>query len=624
MNVKATKVSELFSDYLRQGGIIPEYQRDFVWGQSECLTLLEDISEFNSVYMGPMVVQTVDQGKRCPIVDGQQRLTTLSLALHAINQLARFGASKAEDAVATHIFDTVQNKTGIYAIEKSDGKHFLAHELDKERRAYLKCIERPLGTDPAGPVDSRILKAMDTCITFAVEITLNESFNNYQEVINKGVLTQEDQWSKDAAERLDQLTEQVLKSKITVIEVGDNESAFKVFERLNSTGIRLSAVDLIKTAVMDRSYQLNPDNPKKDFEIIKEEWSAMCSYFANMPKFVGAEESLKCCLISYNYGLFNSVEKKDLYSKTKAFIGDFQRPEDCKNFVEALKDQAGLLHQLVNKDFEDNNFVKHPLPLLRANRMKAPLSAILHTRHKLGEDYAEAAAQFAFNLLFRVNTIKGDKRIAKKVRDLINNVVNSSPSSVDQFKDHLRQRAASESLDIKDSHLKNLIKEHYFENAKNAAKTILVICESDEISPEFPVSDFSLIELEHILPQSPSRHWGDYLVSSDPELRIKDVYDPTGLLDPERESLVMRQIHSIGNCALLYTKHNKKASDKSYHDKKKHYETWDPDAKIGSIMTYTNSVVASSPQQWTEEDIDRRADQIAERFVLLVPSVESN
>ena len=53
MNVKATKVSDLFSDHLHQGGIIPEYQRDFVWGQTECLTLLEDISEFNSVYMGP-------------------------------------------------------------------------------------------------------------------------------------------------------------------------------------------------------------------------------------------------------------------------------------------------------------------------------------------------------------------------------------------------------------------------------------------------------------------------------------------------------------------------------------------------------------------------------------------
>lgn len=111
LNVDQKTVKELFENK-KSDFLIPDYQRPYAWGESECLTLWEDIfsfafpdndkDKFNSsndeYFLGPIVTFKNDEGKM-EIIDGQQRLTTLMLFLRAF--YARYGNMQDSESKAT-------------------------------------------------------------------------------------------------------------------------------------------------------------------------------------------------------------------------------------------------------------------------------------------------------------------------------------------------------------------------------------------------------------------------------------------------------------------------------------------------------------------------------------------
>ena len=75
-------------EFLSEGKyVIPIYQRNYDWGERETLQLLEDISDYaknnniQNYYIGSAVVfiRTVNGETYFEIIDGQQRLTTLTI-----------------------------------------------------------------------------------------------------------------------------------------------------------------------------------------------------------------------------------------------------------------------------------------------------------------------------------------------------------------------------------------------------------------------------------------------------------------------------------------------------------------------------------------------------------------
>ena len=67
--------------------IIPPYQRDYAWTTAQVEDLLEDIAEAIATqsphYLGTVVLSHNDSGS-FEVVDGQQRLSTLALIIHAL------------------------------------------------------------------------------------------------------------------------------------------------------------------------------------------------------------------------------------------------------------------------------------------------------------------------------------------------------------------------------------------------------------------------------------------------------------------------------------------------------------------------------------------------------------
>ena len=93
LNIDQQTVYQLFSDK-KSDFLIPDYQRPYAWGDTECQTLWDDVFAFafpdddcdkfkkdDEYFLGPIVTFKND-GKQ-EIIDGQQRLTTLMLILRA-------------------------------------------------------------------------------------------------------------------------------------------------------------------------------------------------------------------------------------------------------------------------------------------------------------------------------------------------------------------------------------------------------------------------------------------------------------------------------------------------------------------------------------------------------------
>lgn len=93
LNIDQQTIFQLFSDK-KSDFLIPDYQRPYAWGETECQTLWDDIFLFafpdedcdkfkkdDEYFLGPIVTYK-SEGKQ-EIIDGQQRLTTLMLLLRA-------------------------------------------------------------------------------------------------------------------------------------------------------------------------------------------------------------------------------------------------------------------------------------------------------------------------------------------------------------------------------------------------------------------------------------------------------------------------------------------------------------------------------------------------------------
>ena len=107
LNIDQKTVKGLFQDS-KANFLIPDYQRPYAWGDSECKTLWEDLFSFSfpnenadqfndndEYFLGP-IVTFKNTDNKMEIIDGQQRLTTLMLLLRAFyNKLGHMQDSRS-------------------------------------------------------------------------------------------------------------------------------------------------------------------------------------------------------------------------------------------------------------------------------------------------------------------------------------------------------------------------------------------------------------------------------------------------------------------------------------------------------------------------------------------------
>jgi uncharacterized protein with ParB-like and HNH nuclease domain len=213
------------TEFLNKGEkfIIPVYQRNYDWKRKQCEQMLKDIDEINSdqlYFIGSIVHKRKNNLITNPelvIIDGQQRITTLTLFLFRIAEILK----ENNDIISEQIWDSyIQNKYDNSA-EKLKLKPIVS-----DFEVFKNLINGNLEAIPDG---NRIL---DNYLFFKEKVT------SY----------------KQAKKLYDNFT------RLTIVEIAlsNEDDPQKIFQSLNSTGLALSQADLIRNYLLmnlDYGYQ---------------------------------------------------------------------------------------------------------------------------------------------------------------------------------------------------------------------------------------------------------------------------------------------------------------------------------------------------------------------------------
>lgn len=235
-------LSEVFKAFYE----VPDFQREYVWEDSQVEQLLTDIRaeqiEGGNVdyFIGSIVTCPARDG-RLQLIDGQQRMTTIFVAFCALrDRLKAIGDSKL-DTVKRLIADTKVDRKG----NESFSVRIQLQYEDAGNVLELLTNEKVPQSDGTTRSIHNIAIAYETCREFFVsefgdDVHLLREYYGY-------------------------LVTQV---KLIRIETDSLTRALKIFETINDRGIGLDAMDLLKNLLFMKS---TPD----EFETLKLEWKRL-------------------------------------------------------------------------------------------------------------------------------------------------------------------------------------------------------------------------------------------------------------------------------------------------------------------------------------------------------------
>lgn len=201
--------------------VIPVYQRNYDWKIENCKRLYNDLvkvicNERKSHFFGSIVSVYNPDGANDEflVIDGQQRLTTISLLLLAMYTLLKKGVVVPEKAsLSERIYET-------YLVDKWQ---------DDDTRIKLKPIK-------------------DDCIAF------NRLFGDEAEYIKESNLTINYTYFYERIQKqeitIDQLFDSLSRLEIISITLNQDDNPQLIFESLNSTGVALSEGDKIRNFIL--------------------------------------------------------------------------------------------------------------------------------------------------------------------------------------------------------------------------------------------------------------------------------------------------------------------------------------------------------------------------------------
>lgn len=245
MEAKAIKLLEFIRENQKNQLVIPIYQRLYSWDKEQCKELWDDIikvgrdDKMDGHFIGSIVfvhdgIYTTNYNELL-IIDGQQRLTTITLLFTAL----RDHLNDEDEFLEKFSRQKIQNRYLINSDEKGDKKFkLILSESDKDTLLSLIDENKRKPSEPSS-------KIMENFKLFAEWIRKN---TNKLETIFKGL------------------------DKLMVVEISlerDKDNPQLIFESMNSTGKDLTQTDLI------RNYILMGLEPEKQEIFYKKYWRAM-------------------------------------------------------------------------------------------------------------------------------------------------------------------------------------------------------------------------------------------------------------------------------------------------------------------------------------------------------------
>src|SRR3989344_3246893 len=556
---------------------VPTFQRAYNWKPKQIAQLWDSIVENDrQYYIGNIVVvqhSTSDIQSGYLVIDGQQRLTTLSLFLVAIRNY--IFKDKEKDKKKQHLQKHKEmieelRSSLIFSTSFSDeNKIKLVFSKRNLSEIYKKLVHGDLvNNDGLDEAQIRFVKNL-----------------NYISQLLREHLKDEEEKEKSVKTAIQELVSKILDLEFIIIECRNESDVYQIFEGLNSTGLELSVVDLVKNTVFRRIKESETSALKNAEKI----WEEMENNFESN-KLNLFSKFLRHQWIS-NYGYINTAQ---LYDAIKGKLDNIHDSLEIIEFVKKMRDDGALYIALRSGDleyFRNNNILSgtkedvsigkylEVFPLLDSDQIYEVLLAYCR-KFCSDEEYTKPLFTndlknlwnlgVMIKIISSVNPSKYEKKFADRCKDLASYKGKSYSKESNQFYSDLWQLVK----DKKDEFVQNfndilVYKKGNEPNNKLIRFILLTIYQRRNKGVTYEIKT-----IEHILSQS--------------KYELEEF------------------LHSVGNLTILSIEMNREASDRDFDKKYKEYYSKDifeynKDLNKYPFDTEPNQAVISRAKDLAEE-----------------------
>jgi hypothetical protein len=597
-------VSQLFDIEAGVVYAIPRYQREYTWSKAQWESLFDDVQENDPGYfLGSIICinQTTDTlaVQRLEVVDGQQRLTTLSLLFAAVYQSLKLHEKDLDDDQRVELINLKRK----LILKKGDDQLRVIPQIQNNNQNDYKAVLSNVGAispfdTPAHAGNRKIFRAFRY---FQARI---------EEMANGG---------SDRLVSIMAFLDKVSQACLVKIEVASHADAYTLFESLNNRGMPLSAIDLIKNKLLARLETTEPGKVDHYFGV----WNKLLDY-------LGDDYSVQERFFRQYYNAFkdplnapfrnDADKKKDPLGPVATrsnliLIYEKLINQDAKHHLQALR-AAGQLYALMLSRNADESWTRLDKPLKDLDRIQGAPSYLLMLyllvrREQLGIDLAqlEDIAQLLVYFFVRRNLTDTPptRDLTRLFMGTIDKVVDLSGAAVVKA---IREEllAVSASDEIFRTKLEGAIYE------ENAGVTRFVLCSLAEqgMTKETWVDLWKyegkifVWTIEHIFPQGENipRSWVTLIADGDAA---------------KAKALQETHVHKLGN--LTISGFNGALGNKSFQEKRDRTDSG------GREVGYKNGLKLNTElataERWSVAQVDLRTatmvDQVMGLFSMTGP-----
>ncbi len=591
-SANARHISELLNAEQDVIYFIPKYQREYIWSKRNWELLFDDLlNNEKEHFLGSIIcINTKEDAldiDKLELIDGQQRMTTISILLAALYSHLK---EKRKDDI--------------------DNEDLATDLVNLKYKIILKSDKKTLRVQPSISGHN----SMDYKFIIGKELEILE---NYKYSKNAGLrrLYKAFRYFLSRLQEVDDKENEIFGLSETVsflkkvnnsilvkIEVDSLSDAFTLFETLNNRGVPLSPIDLIKNSFLN-------ELEKTDEGSINENFNKWLSLIQNLSDEYQIQERF----LRHFYNSYKNEKDYEIKGISKALrsnlidIYDNLIKRNAKDFFVKLYGSSEIYNQLIFPENENNSKdVKSSLRDL-INIGGAPSYALLlfvFEKYDLADNDKVYLIDFLVKYFVRRNITDTPptRDLDNIFIEIVKKLYNNGPYDLKIIKDFLLDttRIASDKL-FEEKLNGNLYEE-------NSGATRFILCKLEEENNKTRETYVDLWArddknkfiwtIEHIFPQGENipKEWIDMIANGNKDLA---------------QELQSKYAHTLGNLTL--TGYNSKLSNMSFEKKR------DRVNKDGVSVGYKNGLYLNETikdlPDWTIENIKKRSADLIEQIV---------
>jgi hypothetical protein len=531
---------------------VPAYQRSYTWEDGNVKALLLDLTgalddQAQEYFLGS-VVATSAGAQRLDVVDGQQRLATTTIIIAAIRDhfLASNDTETALDIEREHLIQTdIRTREPAPRLQLNEFDHDFFM-----KRILSRPDSRGRAIAPARESHVRL----DRAAVLAAEHIAN--------------LVSTTPRQRDRI--LDLFDFICNRAKVIWVSVPDHANAFVIFETLNDRGLDLAISDLLKNHLFLRS--------DDRLEEIRQFWTSMLSVLETVD-----DERVVVDFIRHLWSSTNgATRERELFASIKRQVATKQAAID---FGSQLASSAKLYAAVLNPEHSFWNEYGPTARALMAQinnlRMIQLRPLLIATLARLSPPEVTKALRLMVAWGVRFNIVGGggagtlEAHYANRAKDVHTGAITSAAALAIAMQGVVPNDVVFQAAFSTATVSKAALARFYLQTLELQA--------SQDAQPELvPNPNQSQVNLEHVLPQTPSDAWGH--------------------IPPD---MAKGNYNRIGNLCLLRAGENSSLGNGSYEEKRVAYRA--------SSLHLTSEIAEQS--SWTIESIAARQRRLADLAV---------